>query len=141
MKKLDSSLYKKKIENPNETVYEIITTEDNLGWGLAIADIGKSELHYHKKTKEFYLVLEGGLKVILDGRTHVILKSEGIEIPAGVKHKAKSANGNRARIAAFSFPAWTPEDHIRLNPYGLAHLSGAKSSSAYLRGSIKVIPL
>ncbi len=111
MKELDPTLYKNKVENPKETVYELITTVDGLGWGLAVADIDESELHLHRKTKEIYTVLEGSLEITLDSKTKVLGEGESLEIPPGVKHKAKSLGRGRARIVAVSIPAWTLEDH------------------------------
>ncbi|HUU50249.1 MAG TPA: cupin domain-containing protein [Nitrospinota bacterium] len=111
MKKLNPSLYKNKVENPNETVYEVITAQDGLGWGLAIVDIKESELHVHQQIKEAYIVLEGKLELDLDGNLHQLKKGESIEILPKVKHKAKSLGQDPARIVALSFPAWTFEDH------------------------------
>jgi len=111
LKKLNPSLYKNKVENPNETVYEIINAQDGLGWGLAIADIKESELHVHQQIKEVYTILEGRLELDLDGNLHQLKEGESIEILPKVKHKAKSLGQDPARIVALSFPAWTPEDH------------------------------
>lgn len=111
MKKLNPSLYKNKVENPNETIYEIVTAKDGQGWGLAIADIKESELHVHQQIKEVYLILEGRLEVDLNGSLHQLRKGESIEILPKVKHKAKSLGQDSARIVALSFPAWTLEDH------------------------------
>lgn len=111
MKALDSSLYKNRVENPEETVYEIITTEDSLGWGLAIADIRRSKPHIHYKTKEFYIVLEGSLKVTLRGKSCILKTGESVEISPKIWHKAEAVGENYARIAVISFPAWRLEDH------------------------------
>ncbi len=113
MKKLNSSLYKKKVENPNETVYEVITAEDDLGWGMVYADFGESEAHYHKKISETYIVLEGELEVIFgENDIHHLKTGESIFIKPGQIHQARSLGGKPVRIAAFTFPAWYPEDHI-----------------------------
>lgn len=111
MKELDPSIYKNKVENPKETVYEVITVADNLGWGLAIADIEESELHFHNQTKELYIVLEGSVEVTMDSETKVLKEGDSLEILPGLKHKAKSLGSDRARIVAITIPAWTLEDH------------------------------
>jgi mannose-6-phosphate isomerase-like protein (cupin superfamily) len=111
MKKLNPSLYKNKVENPKETVYEIMTAEDGYSWGLAIADIIESELHIHYKITEIYVVLEGVLEVTLDGNPQKLTVGESVNISPGVKHKARSLTGEPARIIALSFPEWTSEDH------------------------------
>ena len=112
MKELDSSLYKNKVENPNEIVYEVITTEDGLGWGMVFADFGESEVHFHNKISETYVVLEGELEVVLGEDDIRRLKTgDSIFIKPGLKHKAHAVGRKPARIAAFTFPAWYPEDH------------------------------
>lgn len=112
MKELDPSLYKNKVENPNETVYEVITAEDGLGWGMVYADFGESEAHFHNKISETYIVLEGELEVILGkGDIRRLKVGDSVFIKPGVKHKARAVSGKSARIAAFTFPAWYPEDH------------------------------
>jgi len=114
LKKLDPSLYKNKVEHPKETVYEIITAENGLGWGLAIADIEESELHVHKKVKEIYVVLEGALEITLDGHRGRFKPGTCIEIFSGVKHKARSLRKERARVGVFSIPPWISKDHFIL---------------------------
>lgn len=111
MKELDPAFYKNKVENPKETVYEILTAEDGHGWGLAIADIEESELHLHKQTKELYIVLEGSMEVTLNSKTKVLKESDSLEILPGVKHKARSLGSGRARVVVVAIPPWTPEDH------------------------------
>lgn len=111
LKEFDPSLYKNKVENPDEIVYELITTDDGLGYGLAIADIGNSELHLHHQTREVYVVLEGTLELVMDGNVQVLKPGESITIPVETKHKARGLNGKAARIIALSSPAWAFEDH------------------------------
>lgn len=115
LKELDRTRYKDKVENPKETVYEVITTKDGLGWGMAIADIGRSELHWHEETMEVYLVVEGTLEVTIDEgmeeRVHYLNRGQMVLIQPGFEHKARTLGPDPARIVAFTFPAWTLEDH------------------------------
>lgn len=111
LKELDPKIYKNKVENPGETVYEIIVAKDDVGFGLAIVDIKKSQLHVHREITEDYLVRNGTLEVILNGKCQVLRKGESITIPPNVEHEARSLEQNPARIIVVSYPAWTSEDH------------------------------
>lgn len=111
LKELDPKIYKNKVENPGETVYEIIAAEDDVGFGLAIADIEKSQLHIHREMTEDYLVRNGTLEVILNGKRHVLREGESITIPPDTEHEARSLEQDPGRIIVISYPAWTPEDH------------------------------
>ncbi len=83
-------------------------------------DIEASKPHYHKETTEFYLVVQGRLEVTLGDQPHLLVEGEGIEIPIGVRHWARGLGGDRARIAAFTFPAWTIEDQHLVEESGRA---------------------
>jgi mannose-6-phosphate isomerase-like protein (cupin superfamily) len=118
MKELDPSLYKNKVENPQETIYEVITAENGLGWGMVIADFGESEPHFHHHTSEAYVVLEGELEVILkEKESHFLKTGDFIFIESGQIHQARAIGDKPARIAAFTFPAWSPEDHYLADFY------------------------
>lgn len=106
--------YKKKIELPEETIYEIVSGEDNQKFGLAVADIIRSRPHFHRNTAESYTLLSGCLVVYIDGRTFLLEQPNSVlKIPVGTVHWAESLDRNSpARISVATVPAWTPEDHI-----------------------------
>lgn len=106
--------YKKKVELPQETIYEVISSEDDHGFGLAIADIIRSERHYHRITVESYTLISGKLVLHLDDQT-VYMDRPGmsITIPTNCRHWARSLFVHEsARVSVVTVPAWTKEDHI-----------------------------
>ncbi|NES76727.1 MULTISPECIES: cupin domain-containing protein [Okeania] len=50
--------------------------------------VDKAEKHYHKKTTEYYYVLEGTGHISLDDNIQPIKKGDVITIKPGVKHQA-----------------------------------------------------
>lgn len=108
--------YKNKVEVPGETIYEIITKEDDEGFGLALAVISKSEPHYHNDTLEQYTLLDGKLLVHI-GRHQIMLEKPlyTVIIPKGKVHWAEACpKGSSAKVQVITSPAWTPEDHHKV---------------------------
>ena len=106
---------KNKVMAPDELelVWEIITKEDNLGFGMAVADIIKSVPHFHKKMFEIYILVSGILEVFVNGKSKLLsLPGEGVRILPERNHWARSYGEKiPARVLAWSYPAWTLEDH------------------------------
>lgn len=100
---------------PSEVVFEVISGSDDVGCGVAVADIRRSEKHYHKTTLETYTLVSGKLRVHLGDRVEE-LRTPGqvLTIPVNTPHWAESLGEGPARIAVFTSPAWTPEDHLRI---------------------------
>ena len=106
---------KSKVIAPNglEVVWEIITKEDNLGFGMAVADIIKSAPHFHKKMFEIYILVSGILEVFVNSKSKLLsLPGEGVRILPERNHWARSYGEKiPARVLVWSYPAWTLEDH------------------------------
>ena len=98
---------------PKEVIYEVIGTSDEVGCGFAIADIQRSQKHYHRRTVETYTLVYGELRVHV-GDAVEVLRNPGqvLTIPLNVPHWAESVGETPARIAVFTKPPWTPEDHL-----------------------------
>ena len=107
--------YKKIVpaERGTETIYEIVTAEDGLGFGFAEAEITRSARHYHLKTSETYVLISGRLKVWAGRNVYILAKpGDAIEIPKGVTHWAENLDPKgSSRITVHSTPAWTSDDH------------------------------
>ena len=104
--------YKNKVKaSLGETIYEIITEEDGLSFGMAVADIERSEAHMHRDTTEIYTVLEGEVELTIDGKTKILTAGDTITIRPGPVHSAKSLTKKRARVSVTSSPPWSPSDH------------------------------
>ena len=117
---MNESWYKKKIVLGDglEVVHEIITEEDGLGFGLAVADIVRSEAHHHEEGMvETYTLISGSLVVMVDGQDFILKKpGNTLTILPGQRHYARSENGKTpARITVLSTPAWRPENHHLVN--------------------------
>jgi len=111
-RKLLQRWYKNKVEIPGETIYEIVTAQDNAGFGLAVAEIEKSQPHYHLKTHETYTLISGILNVhIGESVVRLIVPGKSVEIPMDVIHWAEKIGEERPRISVLTVPAWVPEDH------------------------------
>ena len=74
---------------------------------LHIVDIAEdSRVHYHKKTTELYLVLEGEGFMELDGNHIPVKPMTAVFIKPGCRHRAVG----KMRIANIPVPAFEPED-------------------------------
>ena len=83
------------------------TDPDNTVATLHIVDITEdSRAHYHKKTTELYLVLEGQGFIELDGNRVPVKPMTAVFIKPGCRHRAVG----KMRIANIPVPAFTPQD-------------------------------
>lgn len=109
---IGSHLYQSRVDLPNDTVYEIVTSNDGLGWSLAVIDIGKGgDAHYHLHTAETYTVLSGTIEVLVDGQAIILRAGETFKVPLNTVHSAHSTSDAPARVLVSCIPGWTPEDH------------------------------
>lgn len=89
----------KKIKFKAETIYEI--GMKNSAIGAAVAEIKKSEEHFHKKTKEWYYVIEGRGTIYIDDKRIPLKKNDFFhpaEIKAFRKGKNESPRDNSAAV-------------------------------------------
>ena len=96
-------------DNPTEIICEVEPTSDHPERSLAVAVVGKSPLHYHKKTTEIYKAIKGKLIVYRNGKKHKLKEGNRITIKPGEIHYAE---GNEVWFNTYSKPGWTFEDHI-----------------------------
>lgn len=83
------------------------TDPDNTVATLHIVDIAKdSRVHYHKKTTELYLVLDGEGFMELDGNRVPVKPMTAVFIKPGCRHRAVG----KMRIANIPVPAFESED-------------------------------
>ena len=110
--------YKRKVAVPDglETIFEVLAEEDGLGFGLAVADVIRSVPHFHRFTRETYILVSGRLQVVIGNGTHHLCEpGHAVDIPPGMIHWAKSADDAPARVLVLTFPPWSPEDHVILD--------------------------
>lgn len=111
IREIKPELYKLRIDLPNETIYELVGTEEGLGWSMAIADIVQTAPHYHRDLSETYIVVSGLLEVTVDDKSYVMRQGDVMVIPTNAVHSARSLTDEPARILVSCVPGWTPEDH------------------------------
>jgi mannose-6-phosphate isomerase-like protein (cupin superfamily) len=75
---------------------------------LHVTFITSSERHYHRRTTEVYLVLEGTGTLELDEERVDVGPGSVIYIEPGVRHRLTSAAG--VRTVVFGVPALLPDD-------------------------------
>lgn len=96
-------------EDPTEIIVEIEPTKDHPERSLALAVVGSSKPHYHKKSTEVYEVTKGELTIYLDNKRHILREGEKMTIKPNVVH---SVEGNETWFLTYSSPGWTFDDHI-----------------------------
>ena len=66
----------------------LIEEKDGAAGEVHHVEIQDAKLHYHEKTDEFYYVIDGRGRMILDGEEIELHRGVVVYIPRGVKHKA-----------------------------------------------------
>lgn len=67
---------------------------------------GQSEVrHYHRRSRQFFFVLEGKATMEIDGAVRVLGKHEGIEIPPGVPHQFRNESAKDVVFLVISMPS------------------------------------
>src|SRR5579872_5682533 len=64
----------------------LIEEQDEAAGEVHYVEIDQAKLHYHKVTDEFYYVIDGVGKMILDDEEVEVLKGVVVYVPCGVKH-------------------------------------------------------
>lgn len=96
-------------DHPHEIIIELEPTRDHPEKSLALAIVGRSQPHLHRKTTEIYEAVKGVLTVYVEGEKHVLQEGERVTIKPQQIH---SAEGNEAWFLTHSRPGWTAADHI-----------------------------
>jgi quercetin dioxygenase-like cupin family protein len=81
-------------------------------------------LHVHTKTYESLMVVEGRLRLVLDGEEHVLVRGDTASIPAGVEH-AYSSGGHYTKVLAMSAPGGLEKLIARAGRPTAEHIFGA----------------
>jgi mannose-6-phosphate isomerase-like protein (cupin superfamily) len=72
---------------------------------------GSGPYHYHAKSENVYVVLEGTVWAVVDGVKHVLGKDDVVFIPPGVKHCAGNGGDAPCRVIEIYAPPG-PDFHI-----------------------------
>jgi aromatase len=60
--------------------------------------------HYHPYSQEYLVVVDGELRIDLDGVPHVVRADEALLVPRNVRHRVVNENGAPARGVFFLSP-------------------------------------
>lgn len=66
----------------------LVEEKDQAAAEVQMVEIHDAKLHFHEKTDEFYYVIDGQGKMVLDGEEIELHKGVVVYVPRGVKHKA-----------------------------------------------------
>ncbi|MGE5307155.1 MAG: cupin domain-containing protein [Alphaproteobacteria bacterium] len=72
---------------------------------LINVDSGPGPTHYHAKAENIYIVLEGTVEAIVEGKKYRISAGEVAFIPPGVHHAAGNGGDTVARVIEIYAPA------------------------------------
>lgn len=68
-------------------------------------DSGPGPYHYHARVENVYIVLDGTVQVVIEGKRHLLKKDDVVFIPPGVKHAAGNGGTTPARVIEIYAPA------------------------------------
>ncbi len=71
---------------------------------------GSTQRHYHKKSEEFYYLLEGEAEMEIDGVTKKMSSGDAVLIPAGAWHQITANEGGPIRLLCCCAPPYSHED-------------------------------
>jgi len=74
-------------------------------------DAGPGPTHYHERSENIYIVLEGMFEVRVEGQAYLFGPNEVAYIPPGVRHSAGNAGTTVARVIEIYAPPG-PDFHI-----------------------------
>jgi mannose-6-phosphate isomerase-like protein (cupin superfamily) len=66
----------------------LIEAADEAAAEVHYVEIDHAKLHYHQRTDEFYYIIDGQGKMILDEEEIELYRGVVVYVPRGVKHKA-----------------------------------------------------
>ena len=94
---------------PCGDAWRVLTRDDPTPAGIHFVHIKESAaVHYHKKTTEIYVVLEGEGAIELDGEQRPIRAGDVILIPPGTRHAARG----QVKVLNVVTPPFDPEDEF-----------------------------
>lgn len=66
----------------------LIEEKDGAAGEVHHIEIQDAKLHYHERTDEFYVILDGEGTMVLDDETIEVRKGMVVYVPRGMRHKA-----------------------------------------------------
>jgi len=100
------------VETDEELIMSILTPADGHPWGLSLVQLRQCPRHLHHVTTELYVIVEGWVKLEIDGNYLTLNQGDHLSIRPGEIHKVCDARKG-TRMMVFSFPPFTMEDMIK----------------------------
>ena len=67
--------------------------------------------HYHAKSENFYYMLEGQIRLVVEGKDYIVSASEAAFVPAGLKHRVEHIGSTPAKLIEVWAPGG-PDRHL-----------------------------
>lgn len=71
---------------------------------------GKSDIHFHQNSIQFFFITQGRAKFILDKEKHILNETDGIEVPPRKLHQVINIGNNKLLFLLASFPSVKDSD-------------------------------
>jgi mannose-6-phosphate isomerase-like protein (cupin superfamily) len=71
-----------------------------------------TKYHYHKKSDEIYLILQGSGVIEIEGKKRKVRENDCILIRVGTKHRIKNVGDDKLRILCSCRPPYSHEDTV-----------------------------
>ena len=69
-----------------------------------------TQRHYHARTEEIYVILEGGGEMEVDGENRPVQPGDTVLIPPGARHQIRADAPGELRFLCCCAPAYSDED-------------------------------
>ncbi len=108
---------------PRREVYVYFGEHNNseLGAGIcAVAPGSSNEMHAHDEGDEVIYVIDGEMRIVIEGEEAVLGKSDAVLVRKGQEHKIFNNSESEELVHTFTFYPSSPADAIK-NGYGRDH--------------------
>lgn len=95
---------------PNHLSWSLVESPE---WSIKLEEIpagGKSGVHHHKRSRQFFFILRGESIVKVEGHSFLLKKYDGIEISLCQKHQIINNGNERLLFVLISSPNVQKDD-------------------------------
>lgn len=100
----DGSTIRSLLDRSNASVEKQSLAEATIAPGTA------TQRHYHRRSEEFYFLLEGAGVIEVDGVSAAVAAGDAILIPAGSRHQITADDGSEIRMLVCCAPPYSHRD-------------------------------
>lgn len=112
-----------KKEMSNDRGVNHIMVDESVGLGNLFIQVQEfregaafGKYHYHEHSDNVFMVLDGTLKAVVDGETHLLNAGDLLFIPAGAAHKATNGGSGTVRALEIYAPPAGSDSHPAPEP-------------------------